>query len=95
MNRVEQKLADKLKDRTLAGNLRKLSTQRAAVDLYSNDYLGLATSGMLAEMISTSHSHAQTGSTGSRLLSGNSEFAEELEQTIATFHKAEAALLFN
>jgi 8-amino-7-oxononanoate synthase len=99
MNRVEQYLADKLKERTLAGNLRKLSTHRAAVDLYSNDYLGLITSGILAEKmrngtqgISSLH---EVGSTGSRLLSGNSALAEQLERTIAKFHKAEAALLFN
>ncbi|MBS1689958.1 MAG: 8-amino-7-oxononanoate synthase, partial [Bacteroidetes bacterium] len=35
------------------------------------------------------------GSTGSRLLSGNTIEATELEKEIALFHKAEAALLFN
>jgi len=35
------------------------------------------------------------GSTGSRLLSGNSELAEELEAFLAKFHGAPAALLFN
>ena len=92
MNRVEQHLSDKLAERTLAGNLRKLSTQRAAVDFYSNDYLGLATAGLPAKMHMGTH---WIGSTGSRLLSGNSEAAESLEKTIAQFHKAEAALLFN
>ncbi len=94
MNRVEQYLADKLNERTLAGNLRKLSTQRSAVDLFSNDYLGLVTTGLLAELMRPDIADS-TGSTGSRLLSGNSEQAELLEQTIASFHKAEAALLFN
>ncbi|ORY69119.1 aminotransferase [Pseudomassariella vexata] len=32
---------------------------------------------------------------GSRLLDGNSAFAEDLERTIASFHRAESALLFN
>ena len=108
MNRVEQYLADKLKERTLAGNLRKLSTQRAAVDFFSNDYLGLATTGVLASLMQDTvqvnsasidpsflRMTNTTGSTGSRLLSGNSKMAEELEHTIATFHKAEGALLFN
>ena len=94
MNRVEQYLADKLNDRTQTGNLRRLSTQRAPIDFFSNDYLGLATTGLLAELMRPDKVDS-TGSTGSRLLSGNSEQAEMLEQTIASFHKAEAALLFN
>ena len=36
-----------------------------------------------------------TGSTGSRLLTGNSKFAEDLEAFIADYHNAEAGLLFN
>lgn len=35
------------------------------------------------------------GSGGSRLLSGNSWYAEELEQWIARFHRRPSALLFN
>ena len=35
------------------------------------------------------------GSGGSRLLDGNSTYAEDLEKEIAEFHGAEAALLFN
>ncbi|CAM9847192.1 unnamed protein product, partial [Ectocarpus sp. 13 AM-2016] len=35
------------------------------------------------------------GSGGSRLLSGNSRYAEELEGWIARFHGRPAALLFN
>ncbi|MCD6012605.1 MAG: hypothetical protein K0Q79_2467 [Flavipsychrobacter sp.] len=96
MNRVEQYLKGKLNEREMAGNLRRLTTDRAAVDLYSNDYLGLATTGLLAELMHASQGRSNaTGSTGSRLLSGNSKQAEILEQTIAAFHKAEAALLFN
>jgi len=96
MNHVEQYLANKLNEREEAGNLRRLTTNRAAVDLYSNDYLGLATTGLLGELMHPMPGERNaTGSTGSRLLSGNSNQAESLEQTIAAFHKAEAALLFN
>ena len=35
------------------------------------------------------------GSTGSRLLAGNSEYAEQLESKIALFHNAEAGLIYN
>ena len=37
----------------------------------------------------------QNGSTGSRLLSGNSNYTEETEQYIATQHNCEAGLIFN
>ena len=96
MNRVEQYLAGKLEERTLAGNLRKLATQMAPVDFFSNDYLGLATTGLLAELMQPlSGKQFTTGATGSRLLSGNTPHAEMLEHLIASFHKAEAALHFN
>lgn len=96
MNRVEQYLAHKLNERTLAGNLRQLTTHKAPVDFFSNDYLGLVTTGALASLMHPFNNDTYTtGSTGSRLLSGNSQMAEELERIIATFHKAEAALLFN
>src|SRR5207237_442661 len=36
-----------------------------------------------------------SGSTGSRLITGNSMLAEETERLIARFHKAEASLIFN
>jgi 8-amino-7-oxononanoate synthase len=39
--------------------------------------------------------HEPAGSSGSRLLTGNSVAAETLETTLADFHRAEAALLFN
>jgi len=96
MNRVEQYLAGKLQERVQAGNLRKLNIQAAPIDLFSNDYLGLVTTGTLADLMKPAQNGLHTtGSTGSRLLSGNSEQAEILEKTIAAFHKAEAALLFN
>ena len=96
MNRLEQQLAKKLDERRIAGNMRQLSTRRAAVDFYSNDYLGLATSNTLAKMITEQFGGTgNTGSTGSRLLSGNSSAMEALEATIAAFHGSEAALLFN
>ncbi|CAG8801457.1 27811_t:CDS:2, partial [Dentiscutata erythropus] len=39
--------------------------------------------------------HPTLGSTGSRLLDGNSSYAESLELFLADFHNAESALLFN
>jgi 8-amino-7-oxononanoate synthase len=95
MNRVEKLLTHKLAERENAGNLRQLTLKRAPVDFYSNDYLGIATSGYPAEASGNFPESLMCGSTGSRLLSGNSRRSEELEQTIAVFHRAESALLFN
>ena len=96
MSRLNQYLASKLEERKQAGNLRSLKTGRKATDFFSNDYLGLATTGLLDDIITRTYKHnGTTGSTGSRLLSGNTLLATELEDTIAQFHKAEAALLFN
>lgn len=90
MNLLDQYLTDKLTERTEAGNLRTLKTNRASVDFFSNDYLGIAANNVLVGA-----GAEQTGSTGSRLLSGNYIFTEQTEQNIAAFHHAEAALLFN
>ena len=89
MDPVEQYIERKLQERIAAGNLRKLKTERAAVDFFSNDYLGIATNNILQVGNKT------TGSTGSRLLSGNAKETEELERIIAKHHGVEAALLFN
>ncbi len=96
MHSIDLYLADKLKTRENAGNLRMLSTGRAGVDFFSNDYLGLVTNGVLAELVTKEFGNKlSTGSTGSRLLSGNNIEIEELEKQIAHFHRAEAALVFN
>lgn len=44
---------------------------------------------------SSSSSFPDVGSGGSRLLSGNSVYAEDLERWIARFHRRQSALLFN
>ncbi len=95
MNQVEQHLRQKLAERANSGNLRQLSLNSAPVDFYSNDYLGIATLGLQHDATGTSGVKVKSGSTGARLLSGNSAEAEALEKTIAAFHRAESALLFN
>lgn len=62
----------------------------ALTDFSSNDYLGICRNRMISVSPSLAH-----GSTGSRLLSGNSPEAEQLETFLANFHSSEAALLFN
>ncbi|MCS7072976.1 MAG: pyridoxal phosphate-dependent aminotransferase family protein [Bacteroidia bacterium] len=66
---------------------RKLKFPFGDIDFLSNDYLGLARNPSPITELS--------GSTGSRLLSGNSPIHEELEHFCADFFETEAALLFN
>jgi len=84
-------LAAKLQKRQQQQALRSLYVPNAPmVDFCSNDYLGIAHANLLAMA-----EHAGSGSTGSRLLAGNSALAEATEQIIASFHDSEASLLFN
>lgn len=68
------------------------------VDFSSNDFLSLSSSPIVkANYIAELSSSAsfRLGSSGSRLLDGNSCYATSLEKSIAAFHNAESALLFN
>ncbi|QCR21421.1 8-amino-7-oxononanoate synthase [Pontibacter sp. SGAir0037] len=98
MSSILNKLQQKLAEREAQGNLRHLKTTTGLVDFCSNDYLGLARSEKLRALIKEEeekYRYLPMGATGSRLLSGNHLLFEELEATIAAYHKAEAALLFN
>src|SRR5262249_7019992 len=65
------------------------------IDLGSNDYLGLSSDYRLKEaIIRALDSDRRVASTGSRLLSGNSERWEALEAEFADFLGTEAALYF-
>ncbi len=67
------------------------------IDFSSNDYLGLAKSEELFSLINNTNkkSHTVNGATGSRLLTGNSAYAETVEKNLAKIFKSENALLFN
>lgn len=95
---VEKYIQDKLERKKSEHNFRQLTNTTGLIDFTSNDYLGFAKSESLKAKTTASfskNSALKNGSTGSRLLSGNSSFAEELEQEIAAFHGADSALLFN
>ena len=67
----------------------------AGINLYSNDYLGLARDPRLRKATLDAVAAAESvGSTGSRLLSGNSREWEQLEADFAEFVGTEAALYF-
>jgi 8-amino-7-oxononanoate synthase len=98
LNSAERYIEDKLEARKAAGNYRQLKPESSLIDFCSNDYLGFAHSAELKQMIRAEedrHPSFLNGSTGSRLLTGNSAYAEELEAQIAVWHQAEAGLLFN
>ncbi len=60
--------------------------------------MGLAQSGILkrnTEEEINRYAKSLTGATGSRLISGNLNYTEDLEKTIANFHNADAGLIFN
>lgn len=93
---LDQELARKLGEREQQGILRQLTTKRLPIDFFTNDYLGLARSEALADAIHAQHRRINppNGSTGSRLLGGNSVYAQELEKKLASIFKSEASLLF-
>jgi len=98
VSQLPDKLRKKLEKRTRENALRALSEQPKLVDFSSNDYLGLsATSAIFnrASEILKKYRLTQNGATGSRLLTGNLALNGAVEQQIANFHTAEAALIFN
>lgn len=99
MHAWQQHLAQKLDRQRQSGLLRTLKPENPRLaDFTSNDYLGLARSPVLA-----AHIHAKlqalalppNGATGSRLLSGNSVYAREVEEKLAACFKSESCLIFN
>ncbi|KAK3819831.1 MAG: 8-amino-7-oxononanoate synthase [Benniella sp.] len=100
-SQIEHQLRAQLESRKARSLLRSLVViPESSADFSSNDFLGLARSPALnsrfLEELASFPKHAPPlGSTGSRLLDGNSRYAEDLEAIIADFHHAEAALIFN
>ncbi|KIC62911.1 aminotransferase class I/II-fold pyridoxal phosphate-dependent enzyme [Chryseobacterium taiwanense] len=87
-----------LQKREKEGTLRILSLKSEGIDFYSNDYLGLARSKDFHETLIKSvleNPQLLSGSTGSRLISGNSTVVIEAEKYIAKEHQYEDALLFS
>lgn len=98
MTGLPQKLDQKLQERSTKNALRELQAVSEKVDFVSNDYLGMARDEVVfhgAHKLLLDRGIIQNGSTGSRLLSGNSALYEETEQYLAAYYKADAALIFN
>ncbi len=95
---LELFLDKKLVEREENNSLRSLTLNSGLIDFSSNDYLGLAQSAEAKLAIANyflENDAYKLGATGSRLISGNSAFAEDLENEIAQFHQAQAGLIFN
>lgn len=95
-----QSFRQALHRRELKSARRKLSIPPStAIDFSSNDFLSLSKSPIYREkllgILNNAPPSQPFASGGSRLLDGNSVYAEELEKFIADFHRAETGLLFN
>ncbi len=102
MNSLEFFFYHRLQERQKQGNRRALKhSSPSCVDFASNDYLGLLEEGILHAMVEEEMAKLGIGkkkcygSTGSRLLTGHSAYFKDLEEEIASFHQAEAGLIFN
>jgi 8-amino-7-oxononanoate synthase len=99
MKKLDSIMLQQLDKRKVDGALRALVvTDPNLVDFTSNDYLGLARSTLLSDMIALKKQQLQitkNGSTGSRLLSGNTSIAVQTESLLAEIFWAESTLLFN
>lgn len=96
---LQNAMTTHLTKRRASSSFRSLTTTPAnSIDFSSNDFLSLSTSSLLKTAFSQelqNNPSLPIGSGGSRLLDGNSRYAEALECDIAAFHNAPAGLLFN
>lgn len=95
LNRLEAQISRRKADDSYIS----LTTAHNTIDFCSNDFLGLSASTDLRtrilKFLKNLESVSYVGGTGSRLVSGNTALIESLENFIATYHYAEAGLLFN
>jgi 8-amino-7-oxononanoate synthase len=96
---LEAAMEAHLANRRSKSSFRSLTTAAStSVDFSSNDFLSLRKSPALRQAFLSElqkSSDFPLGSGGSRLLDGNSPYAESLERSIASFHSAPSGLLFN
>ena len=91
MKLIERHLFNILEERKQQSLFRNLRVQKNLIDFCSNDYLGFS-----QKLKHNSEIYSfPSGATGSRLLAGNTQCVEDLEQEIADFHGADAGLIFN
>lgn len=95
---VENYLAMKIAQRKDKDAFRSFKVNEGAIDFCSNDYLGMAKD---LKLLEKTHADLQkytdrvNGSTGARTITGTTKELIELEALLATYHGAEAGLIFN
>jgi 8-amino-7-oxononanoate synthase len=95
LKRIEREL-DSLRAQSQFRVLEAIDRTKTPINLCSNDYLGLSTDPRLKQAVAEAVAKADAvGSTGPRLLSGNSREWEEMEAEFAGFAGTEAALYFS
>ncbi len=95
MAKLTPYMHDRLRQRELSQEKRILPKRNWRFDFASNDYLGFARSSLLRDRIVQACADLNAvGASGSRLLTGNMQLAEEVESDIARFFGYEGALLF-
>ena len=95
---LNNRLVHFLSQRTAQDNLRSLKINQGLIDFSSNDYLGFSRSAWIYQHINEDlkqYQHLSKGATGSRLLNGQTQQIDDLENQIAAFHNGETAILFN
>lgn len=95
---IQQWIDKKLDERRTEGLCRELKTENNLIDFVSNDYLGMARSEELFDLIkkkTENITQKRNGASGSRLLGGNSAYIEQVEHLLSTIFKSESALIFN
>ncbi|MDO4228353.1 MAG: pyridoxal phosphate-dependent aminotransferase family protein [Capnocytophaga sp.] len=95
--KLPPQITKKITERKQQNAFRTLKNNQFAVDFYSNDYIGFASSEEIkkeVEKILLAFDF-KNGATGSRLISGNHLIFELAEEKIKIFHNSESALLFN
>ena len=91
---IAARMRDELEKLRAQSQFRSLENPQG-ISLCSNDYLGLANDPRLKQAVADAVGRSScVGSTGSRLLSGNSAEWEDLEAEFARFAGTEAALYF-
>lgn len=91
---IEQRVRAHLAEIERAG-LRRTLRPPSGIDLSSNDYLGLAAHPLIKERMADAVRQFGVGSTGSRLLRGNRDCFEAIEERFARFKGTERALYFS
>jgi len=92
--RVRNRLVRKMRPMRHMGSTRVQLGSREYVNFSSNDYLGLAGDLRIAEAAAAAAGRFGWGTGASRLVTGTSTLHQKLEQEVARFRGAEAALLF-